>query len=342
MREIVKERDIYKRERLVNLKILPYVMSKIWIAALLAFYQAAAYTIIHFLAFNMPGGFAEFILFFITLTLATMAGMMLGLFASALSPNSNSAPLFVILLMLPQIVLGGALVPLPRFVSAPTATHWAFNAFMVISGVGSDVAADVCWALPEEARSAMTLDEKNANCRCMGINVLDPASCRYPGLGEFYNPAIESSPPVAPTPIGDPPPEPDIPKRPDQPENQSDTVAMAQFLQALQTWETQVKQIQANYKSELATYQANAEVYKAEAITYQEDLAKWQIARAAAVEPAEGLIKQARNKFGWTFVDKNNLADYSSSIATAWVSEVIIITVLFVGILWFQKRKDKF
>ena len=342
MREIVKERDIYKRERLVNLKILPYVMSKIWIAALLAFYQAAAYTIIHFLAFNMPGGLAEFILFFITLTLATMAGMMLGLFASALSPNSNSAPLFVILLMLPQIVLGGALVPLPRFVSAPTATHWAFNAFMVISGVGSDVAADVCWALPEEARSAMTLDEKNANCRCMGINVLDPASCRYPGLGEFYNPAIESSPPVAPTPIGDPPPEPDIPKRPDQPENQSDTVAMAQFLQALQTWETQVKQIQANYKSELATYQANAEVYKAEAITYQEDLAKWQIARAAAVEPAEGLIKQARNKFGWTFVDKNDLADYSSSIATAWVSEVIIITVLFVGILWFQKRKDKF
>ena len=44
MREIVKEGDIYKRERLVNLKILPYVLSKIWVAALLALYQAAAYT----------------------------------------------------------------------------------------------------------------------------------------------------------------------------------------------------------------------------------------------------------------------------------------------------------
>jgi hypothetical protein len=49
MREIVKEGEIYKRERLVNLKILPYVMSKIWVAALLAFYQAAVYTIVHYL-----------------------------------------------------------------------------------------------------------------------------------------------------------------------------------------------------------------------------------------------------------------------------------------------------
>jgi hypothetical protein len=56
MREIVKEQDIYKRERLVNLKILPYVLSKIWVAALLALYQAVAYTVVHYLSFNMPGG----------------------------------------------------------------------------------------------------------------------------------------------------------------------------------------------------------------------------------------------------------------------------------------------
>ena len=113
MREIVKEQDIYKRERLVNLKILPYVLSKIWVAALLALYQAAAYTIVHYLAFNMPGGALEFFQIYITMTLATLAGMMLGLFASALAPNASSAPLMVIILMLPQIVLGGALIPLP-------------------------------------------------------------------------------------------------------------------------------------------------------------------------------------------------------------------------------------
>ena len=70
MREIVKEQDIYKRERLVNLKILPYVLSKIWVAALLALYQAVAYTVVHYLSYNMPGGVLEFFQVFITMKLA--------------------------------------------------------------------------------------------------------------------------------------------------------------------------------------------------------------------------------------------------------------------------------
>ena len=56
MREIVKEASIYRRERLVNLRIFPYVASKIWVALLLAFYHAAAFTLIHYAAFKMPGG----------------------------------------------------------------------------------------------------------------------------------------------------------------------------------------------------------------------------------------------------------------------------------------------
>ena len=55
MREFVKEREIYKRERLVNLKILPYVLSKVWVAVILAFYQAGAYLIVRYLAFDVPG-----------------------------------------------------------------------------------------------------------------------------------------------------------------------------------------------------------------------------------------------------------------------------------------------
>ena len=98
MREIVKEQDVYKRERLVNLRIFPYVMSKIWVAAILAVYASLVYMVVHYLAFDMPGGSTEFVLMFISLTLATMAGMMLGLFASALAPNANSAPLIVVLL----------------------------------------------------------------------------------------------------------------------------------------------------------------------------------------------------------------------------------------------------
>ncbi len=46
MREFVKEADVYKRERLVNLKIFPYVASKAWVALLLSFYGALAFVTI--------------------------------------------------------------------------------------------------------------------------------------------------------------------------------------------------------------------------------------------------------------------------------------------------------
>ncbi|MEK6575214.1 MAG: ABC transporter permease, partial [Chloroflexota bacterium] len=107
MREIVKEQDIYRRERLVNLKIIPYISSKVWVAGMLALYQAACYVIIRYIAFSMEGGFIGFVFVYITMVLATMSGMMLGLFASAISPNANAAPLLVIIFLLPQIVLGG-------------------------------------------------------------------------------------------------------------------------------------------------------------------------------------------------------------------------------------------
>ena len=245
MREIVKEQDIYKRERLVNLQILPYVMSKVWIAVILAMYQAVAYTIVHYLAFKMPGGPLEFFQVYITMTLATLAGMMLGLFASALAPNSSSAPLIVIMLMLPQIVLGGALVPLPTFVSAPTSTRWAFEALMSITGPGSDLAADKCWELPPDVRAAMTLDDKKANsCNCMGLSMLKEDSCNFPGLGKFYDPAVDEPQPIEPAPLEAPPPEPVIPERPVQPLDQSDTVAMAKFFDELQKWEADATAIQ--------------------------------------------------------------------------------------------------
>jgi len=341
MREIVKEKDVYKRERLVNLKILPYVLSKVWVAILLALYQALAYTIVHYLAFEVPGGASEFIQIYITLALATLAGMMLGLFASALAPNSNSAPLMVIILMLPQIVLGGALIPLPSFVSSVTSTRWAFEALMSISGAGSDVAADICWELPKDVRSAMSIDDKlDYGCTCMGVKMLERDSCDYPGLGLFYNPAIIEPPPVEPPPIGDPPPEPVLPERPPEPVDQSDSVAMADFFTALQTWEGQATQIQEDYKRQIEAYQAQADVYKSEVITYQTELANYQIAQAAAVTPAESIIEQFYENFNWIFVNKEDSGAYWGKIIKTWMIQSGIILILFVAILFLQKRKD--
>ena len=341
MREFVKEREIYKRERLVNLKILPYVLSKVWVAVILAFYQAGAYLIVRYLAFDVPGGAAELIMVYITLVLATTAGMMLGLFASSLSPNANAAPLFVILLILPQMILNGALIPVPQFVSAPTSTHWAFKGLMGLTGVTSDVAGDVCWSLPEDARKAMTTEDKAANnCQCMGVSILDPESCSFPGIGKFYNSAIDEPPPVEPAPLGDPPPEPVLPERPVQPEDQSDSVAMAEFFDDLEVWEAEVQEIQAGYKNEVDAYQSDADVFKAELISYQETLAKWNIARASAVEPAENTINQFREIIGWSFMDKEDASAFRYKIFETWFSMIVIISIFIAGILILQRVKD--
>ena len=320
MREIVKEAEIYKRERLVNLKILPYVMSKIWVAALLAFYQAAAYTIVHYIAFDMPGGPLEFIQVYITMVLATLAGMMLGLFASALAPNASSAPLLVIMLMLPQIVLAGALVPVPGFISAPISSRWAFEALMGITGPGSDVAADICWALPPDVRNAMSLEDKlNNGCRCMGVNMLKEENCDHPGIGKFAIPAVDQPLPTEPTPL---PPE---PVRPVEPQNQSDNVAMADFFAKLKEYEVQVEE-----------YKLQVDQYQKERVAYETSRAELQV----AVAPAEGVIRNFYNGVGFMYVDKEDTAGYFAKIIYTWTVQGVIIMILFVAILFLQKRKD--
>ena len=340
MREIVKEQEIYKRERLVNLKVLPYIGSKVWVAAILAFYQAAAYVIVHFLAFDMPGGMIEFVLIYVSLALATMAGMMLGLFASALSPTPNAAPLIVILLMLPQIVLSGALLPLPPTLTTPISTRWAFEAFMAIAGVGADVAADACWQLPEEERRLMTLEYKNENCRCMGVNVVKEDSCDFPGVGKFYSEAIDSPPPVEPEPLRAEPARPEVPPQPVEPEDQADQVAMAEYFEALEVWQGEAQAIQSAYEQEILEFRTEAELFQSEMIAYQTELATWQIGRASAIEPAEGLIGQFQDRFGWTFQSREDPTSYYLAIARTWLAQGVIIVVLFLAIVLLQRRKD--
>lgn len=340
MREIVKENEIYKRERLVSLKIAPYVLSKVWIAVLLALYHGAAYTVIHYLAYEMPGGAWEFALTYISMVLVAMAGMMLGLLASAMSPNANTAPMIVILLLMPQIVLSGALVPLPGPVSAPATTRWAFEGLMSISGVGSDVAADLCWELPEDLRDVMSIDDKTAQCNCMGLNALREESCNFPGVGQFYDEVIEQPAPEEPPPLRDKPPEPEIPPAPEKPEDESDSVAMADYFEAIQAYQDQVTLIQDKYKAEMEAYESEAEVYRAEMEAYQEEYLDWKISRAAAVEPAEGIIEGFYKEYGWTFVNKNDPEAFWSKIITTWMSQGVIIAVLLLLVLLMVKRKD--
>jgi ABC-type multidrug transport system ATPase subunit/pSer/pThr/pTyr-binding forkhead associated (FHA) protein len=341
MREFVKESDIYRRERLVNLRILPYVSSKVWVALLLAFWHGLAYTVLQYISFKMPGGPLEFGEVYVTLVLAVITGMGLGLLASALSPNAASAPLTLITMLIPLIVLSGALAPVPSNASQFASTRWAFQSLIGISGMGSDVAADPCWQLNKTLRNSMDLNAKSYfQCKCMGVQVFNQNSCSFPGIPAFYTSEIDQLPPVEPAALPAQPPQPVIPDAPAAPANKFDQVQMAQYINALVSYQANVKNIQDNYQNQIDLYQVQADVYKSQITKYQEDLAKYDVARISAVNTAEGTIHGTLATYSWAFVNKKDPNIYFPWLFKTWFAQIVIVAVYFVVILYLIKRKD--
>jgi hypothetical protein len=296
----------------------------------------------HYLAFKMPGGNEELLFIYITLFLGTLAGMLTGLFASSISPNSGSAPLITIMLILPCVVLSGALVQLPEAVSAPSISYWSFKALVAISGVGSDPASDACWEIPPVLRQSMTLEDKTAlGCQCMGLNAFKPDLCNFPGNGKYSVPELNQPQPASPAPPGDPPGEPDFGAPPDSPADSYDKVQVAAYLNALQQYQSDVARKRDTYKQNFDLYQNQVEIYQAQMKVFQAENARWYVARAAAIGSAEGNIKGFLDRFGWAFVNKENRSSYMGLLTSCWNAQGIIILGLFLGILITMKVKDR-
>ena len=341
MRELVKERDIYKRERMVNLKLAPYIFSKLWFALLLAVYQAFFFVLIRHLAFDLPHEAIDVVYFSITVFLLVLAGLMMGLFTSAAAPNSNAAPLILVLFLLPQMVLSGALVPLPDIASAPASSRWAFQAVIGISGAGSDVAADSCWIdLTDDQRDDLTLDEKNSQCNCMGEDALRESSCNFPGLGEFYTSAIDDPEPQKPAEPGDQPEFPEMPEAPQPPQDMSDPLALQVFFTALDQYNEEVAGLQADFENDMNAYADEQEIFKDAIEVYQEDLAKFESEKAIAIGSAESTLKRFKDAYGWTFLNKDDPDAYVGTLVETWLAQSLIILVLFSGTILIQKSRD--
>ncbi len=143
-REIVKEAAIYKRERAVNLGILPYMFSKIVVLGLLCLFQSAILVLV--VNFGEPlqqGVFLPPLLeSYITLALTSLAGLMVGLTISAIAPNNDRAISFVPIILIPQVIFSGAIIPLKDWVTQILATvfptRWAMAALGTSIGLHAD------------------------------------------------------------------------------------------------------------------------------------------------------------------------------------------------------------
>lgn len=133
-REIIRERPIYKRERMVNLGILPYLFSKLFILGIIVGIQCFMLFIplkIFDLAglMAMPGEFVGIPQFF-TMLMTAGVGIAMGLFVSALVKTSEMATSLVPLILIPQILFSG-LVGVPtgaaKVVSLTMPSAWSFD-----------------------------------------------------------------------------------------------------------------------------------------------------------------------------------------------------------------------
>ncbi len=107
-REIVKESAIYQRERLVGLGILPYLLSKIWVLAVLGLGQTLLFYlgVRYFLALEGAA-----ILMVLVMYLALLAGTALGLFISAAVKSDVVALALVPVCLIPQLLFSKMVMP---------------------------------------------------------------------------------------------------------------------------------------------------------------------------------------------------------------------------------------
>ena len=133
-REIIRERPVFRRERMVNLGILPYLASKLFVVGmivtaqcLLLFVPLKILDLANIMA--MPGelfGLPQ--LWAMLLTAAV--GVALGLFVSALVRTSEMATSLVPLILIPQILFSGLVgVPygLNKVIALTMPAAWSFD-----------------------------------------------------------------------------------------------------------------------------------------------------------------------------------------------------------------------
>ncbi len=169
VREIVKEKEIYKRERMVSLKLVPYVGSKVVVGTLFCIYSGFVLTLAKLLFIDY--GFLSaigYVQLLVTMIFIVFGGMMWGLLVSTVAPTEDRAMLLAILVIIPQIVFAGGLMPLSDLGAAGTvggavtSTRWSLEALTTVSQIKIGDGFDPAKVIIPGIKGMKTMGEKVA------------------------------------------------------------------------------------------------------------------------------------------------------------------------------------
>ena len=136
--ELIPERAIYLRERTVNLKVLPYLLSKILLFTIFSAIQVVFYMVIVSQGVDFPARgvfFSGTVEIFLTLFLTIMAGVGTGMIVAAISRSTDMAIYILVMLLFFEFFFAGTVFDLRGNKFEPmsyfAATRWSLNALGV-------------------------------------------------------------------------------------------------------------------------------------------------------------------------------------------------------------------
>ncbi len=142
LQEIVKENDIYARERLVNLNLFAYIASKVTVLSGLAFLQTLAMVAVILIVFGHPP--LTLLPWSLGLTITTyltlFSALCLGLMVSTFAKNETQANTALPILLLPQIIFSGVLFQIKgvsQYFSWLMVSRWSIGAYGILLNLNS-------------------------------------------------------------------------------------------------------------------------------------------------------------------------------------------------------------
>ena len=146
-REIVSERAIYVRERMVNLTLFNYLFSKFFLLSFFCVIQCSILLGIVFFTLGFHGDVAAFGIQLGTMIVTAMNSVALGLLISTMVMSSEAAMALTPIALIPQVVLGGLMVPMTtnwllEYPMYAVPARWGFQGLVATERAA--VASDAC------------------------------------------------------------------------------------------------------------------------------------------------------------------------------------------------------
>jgi ABC-type multidrug transport system ATPase subunit/ABC-type multidrug transport system permease subunit len=178
-REIVGEMPVYKRERMYNLGILPYILSKATVLTSFAALQSLIF--ISIISLRYPG-WESFGSAFLWMLFLSFSATLLGLMLSAIVNTTEKVMSIVPIVLIPQIMLSGIFVKIQNtfveLLSYLTFSRWGTEGFSILQST---------IYIPKPVYNEQTKLMESSTIETMPVNALSFLSKQFhPDFKQYY------------------------------------------------------------------------------------------------------------------------------------------------------------